>query len=162
MHEDLKSLQPKTPVNRREFMVTTLAAGFALAVQPISAQTITTDVTGLVAGEVTIPKLKAGVAWYGRLVGEGNALQPKYPIDVIASLKALVLGLYGGDDQGIPMDTVEKMRAALKAAGSASEIIVYPKTPHGFHADYRPSYRKEQAGDGWNRLQQWFKKYVKA
>jgi carboxymethylenebutenolidase len=105
------------------------------------------------------PKLKAGVAWYGRLVGQTNELQTKHPIDVAASLKAPVLGLYGGADQGIPLDTVERMRAALKAAGSKSEIVVYPDAPHGFHADYRPSYRKEPAEDGWKRLQDWFKKH---
>ncbi|MFY9585048.1 MAG: dienelactone hydrolase family protein [Candidatus Acidiferrales bacterium] len=283
MHEDAVSLLPKTEFTRREFVMTTLAAGFALAVQPVSAQTITTDTAGLVAGEIKIPvaggelpgyrampdkggpfpvvlvvqevfgvhehirdicrrfaklgylamapelyarqgdvsklaeikdiipivskvpdaqvmsdldaavawaqksgkgntaklgitgfcwggrivwlyaahnpKLKAGVAWYGRLVGQPNELQPKNPIDLVAELKAPVLGLYGGDDQGIPLDTVERMRQALKAANNPSEIVVYPNTPHGFHADYRPSYRPEQAKDGWKRLQDWFKKY---
>ena len=105
------------------------------------------------------PRVKAGVAWYGRLVGKPSDLQPKHPIDVAASLKVPVLGLYGGDDQGIPLDTVEQMRTALKAAGSPSEIVVYPNTPHGFHADYRASYRKEQAEDGWRRLQAWFKQH---
>ncbi len=285
MHEDAVSLLPKTEFTRREFVVTSLAAGFALAVQPIAAQTIiTTDTAGLVAGEVKIrvadgeipayrampaaggpfpvilvvqeifgvhehikdicrrfgklghlavapelyarqgdvakiagindiitkvvskvpdaqvmsdldatvawaeksgkgntarlgitgfcwggrivwlyaahnPKLKAGVAWYGRLVGQTNELQPKNPIDLVSSLKAPVLGLYGADDQGIPVESVEQMRQALKAAGNPSEIILYPNTPHGFHADYRPSYRAEQAKDGWQRLQAWFKKY---
>jgi carboxymethylenebutenolidase len=287
MNEDLLSLMPKTDVTRREFVVTTLAAGFALAVLPVSAQTITTDVTGLIAGEVSIPttdgripayrampatgksfplvlvvqeifgvheyirdicrrfaklghlavapelfarqgdvskmsdindvlskvvskvpdaqvmsdldatvawaarsskgdiaklgitgfcwggrivwlyaahnpQLKAGVAWYGRLVGRANELQPKHPIDVAASLKAPVLGLYGGDDSGIPLDTVEQMRNVLKTQANPSEIIVYANTPHGFHADYRPSYRKEQAEDGWKRLQEWFKKHSAA
>jgi len=105
------------------------------------------------------PRLKAGVAWYGRLLGQPSDLQPKNPIDLVASLKAPALGLYGGSDQGIPVETVEKMRQALQAAGSKSEIILYPDTPHGFHADYRPSYRPEQAKDGWKRLQEWFKKY---
>ncbi|MBI3665209.1 MAG: dienelactone hydrolase family protein [Acidobacteria bacterium] len=271
-------------VNRREFLVTKLAAGFALAVQPISAETITTDSKGLVAGEVKIPtsdgeipayrampesgkafpvvlvvqeifgvhehikdicrrfakvghlavapelyarqgdvsqiadfreviqkvvskvpdaqvmsdldaaaawaeksgkgnvsklgltgfcwggriawlyaahnpKLKAAVAWYGRLVGPTNDLQPKHPIDLAASLKAPVLGLYGGQDQGIPLDTVEKMRQALQAAGNPSEIIVYPNAGHGFCADYRPSYHQESAQDGWKRLQDWFRKH---
>ena len=283
MHEDAVSLLPKTEFTRREFVVNTLAAGFALAVQPVSAQTITTDTAGLVAGEIKIPvaggelpgyrampdkggpfpvvlvvqeifgvhehirdicrrfaklgylavapelyarqgdvsklaeikdiipivskvpdaqvmsdldaatawaqksgkgntaklgitgfcwggrivwlyaahnpKLKAGVAWYGRLVGPPNELQPKNPIDLVTELRAPVLGLYGGDDQGIPLDTVERMRQALKAANNPSEIVVYPNTPHGFHADYRPSYRPEQAKDGWKRLQDWFKKY---
>lgn len=284
MKEDILSLLPNVEITRREFVVTSLIAGFALAVQPISAQTvITTDTNGLTAGEVQIPtkdgnmpayrampangkglpvvlvvqeifgvhehikdicrrfaklgylaiapelyarqgdvskmenfgdiiskvvskvpdaqvmsdldatvawadksgggnigklgitgfcwggrivwlyaahnpKLKAGVAWYGRLVGDTNELQTKNPIDLVADLKAPVLGLYGADDQGIPVESVEKMREALKKANNSSEIIVYPKTPHGFHADYRASYRKEEAQDGWKRLQEWFKK----
>ncbi|WP_374445006.1 dienelactone hydrolase family protein [Stella sp.] len=105
------------------------------------------------------PKLKAGVAWYGRLVGQASELTPKHPIDLVADLKAPVLGLYGGADPGIPNDTVEKMQAALKAAGKPSEIVVYPDTPHAFHADYRPSYRKGPAEDGWQRLQAWFKRH---
>ena len=284
MDEEVRGLLPKTTLTRREFVITTLAAGFALAVRPVSAQTITTDAGGLEAGEVKIPvadgtipayrampatggpfpvvlvvqeifgvhehikdvcrrfaklgrmavapelyarqgdvaqmtdmneivtkvvakvpdaqvmsdldaaanwaeksgkgdvdklgitgfcwggrvvwlyaahnpRLKAGVAWYGRLVGQATDLTPKYPVDVASALKAPVLGLYGGADAGIPAETVEQMRAALQAAGSLSQIVLYPDTPHGFHADYRPSYRKEQAQDGWKRLQEWFKKY---
>jgi carboxymethylenebutenolidase len=284
MYEDLLSLLPETECSRRQFVVTALSAGFALAVQPVTAQTITTDATGLTAGEVKIPvadgeipayrampasggpfpvalvvqeifgvhehikdicrrfaklgflgvapelyarqgdvtkiasineilskvvskvpdtqvmsdldatvtwvqksekgnidklgvtgfcwggrivwlyaahspRLKAGVAWYGRLVGQANELQPKYPIEVAAALKAPVLGLYGGADQGIPNETVEQMRQALKSAGGRSEIVLYPEAPHGFYADYRPSYRKEAAEDGWKRLQDWFKKH---
>ncbi len=104
------------------------------------------------------PKLKAGVAWYGRLIGATEELHPKNPIDLIKDLKAPVLGLYGGSDQGIPNNTVEQMQKALKDAKNPSEIILYPDTPHGFHADYRPSYRKDQAQDGWKRLNEWFKK----
>jgi carboxymethylenebutenolidase len=273
-----------TDFTRREFVITTLAAGFALAVQPVSAQTITTDATGLNAGEVKIPvtdgqipayramparggpfpvvlvvqeifgvhehiqdvcrrfaklgylavapelyarqgdvskmpdaqeifskvvskvpdaqvladldrtvdwakktgrgdvhrlgitgfcwggrivwlyaahspQLKAGVAWYGRLVGQATDLTPQHPIDLAANLKAPVLGLYGEADTSIPVETIERMRKALQAAGSPSQIVVYPDTPHGFHADYRPSYRKQPAQDGWKRLQEWFKKY---
>lgn len=284
MHEELMGLFPSAPeVTRRKFVVTSLGAGFALAVQPIQAQTaITTDTNGLLAGEVKIPvkdgeipayraapakgrnfptvlvvqeifgvhehikdvcrrfakagylaiapemyarqgdvskmtnfndiiqkvvskvpdaqvmsdldaavawakknngntaklavtgfcwggrivwlyaahnpNLKAGVAWYGRLVGAANELQPKHPIDVVKDLKAPVLGLYGGADTGIPNDTVEQMQKAIKEANKPSEIKLYPDTPHGFHADYRPSYRKEQAQDGWNLLLAWFKK----
>jgi carboxymethylenebutenolidase len=284
-HEELRGLLPEhDAVSRRAFVVSSLAAGFAAAVQPVSAQTITTDSSGLTAGEVKIPvrdgeipayrampasggpsptvlvvqeifgvhehikdicrrlaklghlavapemyarqgdvskltnfneiiqnvvskvpdsqvmsdldaaiewarktgkgdvdrlgitgfcwggrivwlysahnpKVKAGVAWYGRLVGQKSDLQPKHPIDIAASLKVPVLGLFGGSDSGIPNDTVEQMRQALKAAGSASEIVLYPDTPHGFHADYRPSYRKEQAEDGWKKLQSWFEKH---
>ena len=104
------------------------------------------------------PGLKAGVAWYGRLVGQADDLHPKHPIDVVSSIKAPILGLYGAADTGIPVESVEKMRAALKEAGATTEIIVYPDTPHAFLADYRPSYRKEQAEDGWKRMLEWFKK----
>jgi len=283
MHPDLRSFLPKTDFNRRDFVVTTLAAGFALAVQPISAETITTDATGLTAGEVKIPTpdgqmpayrampagggpfpvilvvqeifgvhehikdlcrrlaklgylavapelyarqgdvsniadfreiiskvvskvpdaqvmsdldaavawakgsgkgntaklgvtgfcwggrivwlyaahnpdLKAGVAWYGRLVGDSDPLHPKQPVDIGASIKAPVLGLYGAADTGIPLESIEKMRAALKDAKQPSEIIAYPDTPHGFNADYRPTYRQRPAEDGWKRMLEWFKK----
>jgi len=108
------------------------------------------------------PNLKAGVAWYGRLAPpppeRANPLQPKYPLEIVKDLKAPVLGLYGGADQGIPNDTVEQMQKALKEANKPSEIKLYPDTPHGFHADYRASYRKDQAQDGWNLLLAWFKK----
>jgi carboxymethylenebutenolidase len=283
MSEDLTNFRPKTEFNRREFIVTSLSAGFALAVQPVSAQTITTDSNGLTAGEIKIPvadgeipayrampakgksfpvvlvvqeifgvhehikdlcrrfakaghmaiapemyarqgdvskltsindirpivakvpdaqvmsdldaavayakksgsgntaklgitgfcwggrivwlyaahnpDLKAGVAWYGRLVGTASELLPRHPVDVAAQLKAPVLGLYGAKDQGIPQDTVEKMRTAIKAANGKSEIIVYPEAGHGFNADYREGYNKEAAQDGWRRMQEWFKKY---
>jgi len=286
MHEDLLSLLPKADFTRREFVVTTLATGFALAVQPVSALTITTDTDGLVAGEVQIPvadsqtpipayrarpaqgdafpvvlvvqeifgvhehikdlcrrlaklgylavapelyarqgdvskiadikeviskvvskvpdvqvlsdldatvawaeksgqgdvaklgitgfcwggrivwlyaahspRLKAGVAWYGRLVGPKDDLHPQQPVDIAVSLKAPVLGLYGGADTGIPAESVEQMRKALKAADQPNEIVLYPDTPHGFNADYRPSYRKDKAEDGWKRMLDWFKKY---
>jgi carboxymethylenebutenolidase len=281
MHDDLRGDGPKVEVTRREFAVTTLAAGFALAAQPVSAQTIKTDSNGLEAGEVKVPvsdgqvpayrampdhggpfptvldvqeifgvhdhikdicrrfaklgyfaiapelyarqgdvskleaipeiikivqkvpdaqvmsdldaaaayskgtgkadvakfgitgycwggrivwlysahnpNVKAGVAWYGRLAGQPDELHPKHPVDVAASLNAPVLGLYGGADQGIPVSTVEQMRDALKKANKPGEIVVYPDTPHAFFADYRQSYRKEQAEDGWKRLQAWFK-----
>ena len=104
------------------------------------------------------PQLKAGIAWYGRVVGDATELTPQQPVDVAAGLHAPVLGLYGAADSGIPLEGVERMRAALQAAdapANRSQIIVYPDTPHGFHADYRPSYRRDQATDGWNRLQAW-------
>ncbi len=272
-----------TEVNRREFLVTKIAAGFAAAVQPITAETITTDTNGLDAGEVKIPvrdgtipgyrakpqkatkpavvlvvqeifgvhehirdlcrrlaktgylavapelyarqgdvskmtnfqeiiskvvskvpdeqvmsdldstaawstkdggdaarlgitgfcwggrivwlyaahspKLKAGAAWYGRLVGQTDPLHPRNPIDVAAELKAPVIGFYGGQDQGIPVSTVEEMRAALKKAGKPGEIIVYPDAPHAFNADYRPSYRKGPAEDAWGRMLKWFREH---
>jgi len=105
------------------------------------------------------PTVKAGVAWYGRLVGESNPLTPKHPIDIAAELKVPILGLYGGSDDGIPVETVRKMRESLKEGNTGSQIIVYPNTPHAFFADYRPSYRKQQAKDGWKRLQAWFKQH---
>jgi carboxymethylenebutenolidase len=289
-HEELVGLLPEE-VSRRGFIAGSLAAGFALAVQPVAAQTvITTDTQGLEAGEVKVPvrdgempayrampakgknfpvalvvqeifgvheyikdvcrrfaklgylavapslyarqgdttqlkmedvmkvvarvpdeqvmadldstvawaratgksdakrvgitgfcwggrivwlyaahskELDAGVAWYGRLVAspnqQPNPLTPKQPIDLVDELHAPVLGLYGGKDQGIPVESVERMRAALSKskskAAQRSEIIVYPEVGHGFHADYRPSYNKEAATDGWQRLQAWFKKY---
>jgi carboxymethylenebutenolidase len=281
MHDDIRSLAP--PFTRRQFVVTSLATGFAMAVQPVGAQTITTDAKGLEAGEVKIPAkdgdmpayrampatggpfpvvlvvqeifgvhehikdvcrrfaklgylavapelyarqgdvskisdikeiiskvvskvpdaqvmadldatvawakktgkgdtaklgitgfcwggrivwlyaahskdLKAGVAWYGRLVGAPDELHPKNPIDLVKDLKAPVLGLYGGADQGIPNETVEQMKKALAEAKKPCEIVLYPDTPHGFHADYRPSHRKDKAEDGWKRLLEWFKK----
>lgn len=105
------------------------------------------------------PKVKAAAAWYGRLVGQSTALTPVHPVDVAGKLQAPVLGLYGGADTGIPLDSVEAMKTALAAgpaAAKASKFLVYPDTPHAFHADYRPSYRKEAAQDGWGRLTQWF------
>lgn len=103
------------------------------------------------------PKLAAGVAWYGPVA---RAYHPgdKTALEVSGNIKAPILGLFGGADGGIPNDTVEKMRDSLKAAGNAtSEFVIYPDTPHAFHADYRPSYRKEAAEDGWKRLADWFK-----
>jgi carboxymethylenebutenolidase len=108
--------------------------------------------------------VKAGVAWYGRLVGTPSALTPTHPLDLAASLKAPVLGLYGGQDGGIPLTTINQQKDALAEAGRngnaaarASEFVVYPAAPHAFHADYRPSYRKEAAEDGFKRALAWFK-----
>ncbi|MSP50362.1 MAG: carboxymethylenebutenolidase [Alphaproteobacteria bacterium] len=281
--DDIRSLYPKTHVSRRGFVAATaVGAGFALAVQPISAQTvITTDAGGLMAGDASIPTpngaiygyyampgtggpfpvvvviqevfgvhehikdvarrfakagylavapdlhgrqgdttkapdiqailaivnkapdaqvyadldsavawakasgkgdtqrlgvtgfcwggrmtwmytahnpaVKAAAPWYGPITRPATELQPKHPLDVVDQIKIPVLGLYGGADGGIPNDTVEKMQAALKAKGNASEIIIYPDTPHGFHADYRPTYRADKAKDGWTRLMAYFK-----
>jgi carboxymethylenebutenolidase len=280
----LKSLSPEKDWTRRNFVVSVLASGFALATQPVSAQTVTTDTRGLTAGEVKVPVkdgeipayralpasggphpvvlvvqeifgvhehikdicrrlakvgyfaiapelyarqgdvshlkdiqeiltnvvskvpdaqvmndldatlawagasgqadtgravitgfcwggrivwlycahntgVKAGVAWYGRLVGQGSELTPKHPVDIARSLEVPVLGLYGGADQGIPIPTVEQMRAALERGSSGSQIVVYEDAPHGFNADYRPSYRKDTATDGWKRMLAWFKSH---
>jgi carboxymethylenebutenolidase len=279
---DLASLAPKPELSRRTFAVTSLGTGFALAVMPVSAATITTDSAGLEAGEVKIPvedgsipayrampatggafpvilvvqevfgvhehikdicrrfahagwlavapelyarqgdpsrladiqellstivakvpdeqvmadldatatwakdggkgdtdrlgitgfcwggrivwlyaahnqALKAGVAWYGRLEGEPTALQPTYPLNLVNDIKAPILGLYGGQDQGIPVASVERMKKALAAAGNQSEFVVYQDAPHGFHADYRDSYREGPAKDGWQRCLAWLK-----
>ena len=282
---DLRSLAAQTTLSRRTVIATSLATGFALAVQPVAAQTtIATDANGLIAGEVKIPMqdgvipayrampaeggpfptilvvqeifgvhehikdvcrrlaklgyfalapelyarqgdvstltniqqsvsevvskvpdaqvmsdldaavafakgtgkadtarlgitgfcwggritwlyaahnpaVKAGVAWYGRLVGDSSALMPKNPVDVAADLKAPVLGLYGGADQGIPVATIDRMKEACRAAGKTCDFVVYPEAGHAFHADYRPSYRAEPAQDGWKRLQDWFRQY---
>lgn len=280
---DRLSLAPKLDLSRREMVVTTLATGFAAAVQPVVAQTmITTDTEGLEAGETKIkiedgeipayqampaeggpfpivlvvqeifgvhehikdicrrlakegymaiapelfarqgdvsglsineilpivakvpdqqvmsdldaavahaaasgnadtnrlaitgfcwggriawlyaahnPGLKAAVAWYGRLVGQQSETTPRNPIDIASELKAPVLGLYGAADQGIPVETIERMRSACEAAGKTCEIIIYPDAPHAFHADYRPSYRPEPAKDGWSRMLAWFRKH---
>jgi carboxymethylenebutenolidase len=281
--DDIRSLFPKTHVSRRGFVAaTTVGAGFALAVQPISAQTVvTTDTTGLTVGDIQIPtpngpiygyfahpaagtkfptvlvihevwgvhehikdvcrrlakagylavapdmhgrqgdttkapdiqailaivnkvpdaqvyldldstvawanasgkgdvgrlavtgfcwggrmtwmytahnpSVKAAAAWYGPISRPATELQPKHPIDVVDQIRIPVLGLYGGADQGIPNDTVEKMQAALKAKGNASEIIIYPDTPHAFNADYRPTYRADKAKDAWDRMIAYFK-----
>ncbi|MBK6698189.1 MAG: dienelactone hydrolase family protein [Myxococcales bacterium] len=104
------------------------------------------------------PRVRAGVAWYGRLTSDVTGNQPKHPLDVAKDLKVPVLGLYGGKDQGIPLEAVEKMKAALRDAKSASDIHVYPEAGHAFHADYRPSYAKDAAEDGWRKLTAWFKK----
>ena len=284
MDSELKSLSPDKDWTRRSFVVSVLASGFALATQPVSAQTITTDARGLTAGEVKVPVkdgeipayralpatggphpvvlvvqeifgvhehikdicrrlakigyfaiapelyarqgdvsklkdvqeiltnvvskvpdaqvmsdldatvawvaaggqgdttrlgitgfcwggrvvwlycahnpgVKAGVAWYGRLVGQASELTPTHPVDIARSLEVPVLGLYGGADQGIPISTIEQMRTALERGSSGSQIVVYEDAPHGFNADYRPSYRKDTATDGWKRMAAWFKSH---
>ena len=109
------------------------------------------------------PGVKAGVAWYGQLIGAPTALKPTNPIDVVGKLNAPVLGLYGAEDTGIPVAAVDQMKAALIRAGEgnagakASQFVVYPGAPHAFHADYRPSYKKDAADDGWKRCVAWFK-----
>ena len=106
------------------------------------------------------PALKAGVAWYGRLTGVKSERQTSYPLDEAAALKAPVLGLYGGIDNGIPLDSVEAMRKALASGGGAarrSEIVVYRAANHAFFADYRPNYDKAAAEDGWKRCLDWLR-----
>jgi len=103
------------------------------------------------------PKVKAGVAWYGRLVGDKSALMPQQAIDIAPTLKTPVLGLYGGADAGIPVPTVEQMKETLAKAGNKSEFVVYPDVGHAFNADYRSSYVASAAKDGWTRAIAWFK-----
>ncbi|MBI1779322.1 MAG: dienelactone hydrolase family protein [Proteobacteria bacterium] len=104
------------------------------------------------------PGLKAAVAWYGPIAAPTNDVRPKNPIDLVAEMKAPVLGLYGAADTGIKVEDVEKMKAAMAAANKPAEFMIYPEAPHGFNADYRASYREAAAKDGWQRLQAWFKK----
>jgi carboxymethylenebutenolidase len=113
------------------------------------------------------PKLRAAVAWYGRLEGEKTNASPAHPIDLVAKLKAPVLGLYGAADTGISLASVERMKTNLiqvanqgNNAAKDSNFVVYPDTPHAFHADYRPTYQAGPANDGWKRALQWFKKYI--
>ncbi|QBJ79309.1 dienelactone hydrolase family protein [Aquitalea sp. USM4] len=101
------------------------------------------------------PDLKAGIAWYGKLTGEHGPLTPSQPVDIAASLKVPVLGLYGGKDGSIPQDSVNSMRQALGQGHSHSEIVVYPDAGHAFNADYRPSYNAAAAQDGWQRMLDW-------
>jgi len=112
----------------------------------------------------TLPQVRAGVAWYGRVIGEKTPGNPLHPVDIASQLHAPVLGLYGGADTGISLESVDQMRAALakaaptNLAAKESVIVVYPDTPHAFHADYRESYREGPAKDGWAKCLAWFKK----
>ncbi|WP_075183439.1 dienelactone hydrolase family protein [Pantoea sp. 1.19] len=102
------------------------------------------------------PQVSAGVAWYGKLVGDKSLNQPKHPVDVAVDLSAPVLGLYGALDDSIPQDSIESMRQALRAANAQAEIVVYPEAGHAFNADYRASYHEASAKDGWQRMLAWF------
>ena len=105
------------------------------------------------------PRLRAGVAWYGRLAGDTDSRHPRQPLDVAAELHAPVLGLYGSADQGIPLEMVERMKSALAEARSKSQFVVYDGAPHAFHADYRASYQPEPAKDGWRRMLEWLQSH---
>ncbi|GAA5234698.1 dienelactone hydrolase family protein [Verticiella sediminum] len=110
-------------------------------------------------------QVRCGVAWYGRLEGDRNELRPRQPLDLAGALKAPVLALYGGRDDGIPLDQVERMKRALaqgSAAARASSFVVYPDAPHAFYADYRPSYRADAAADGWQRMLAYFQEKLGA
>jgi len=284
LHPDVRNVTPPLELSRRQLVVTALASGFALAVRPVSAQSvISTDSRGLVAGEIKIPtadvqlpgyrampaqgsgfptvlvvqevfgvhehikdlcrrlaklgyfaisaelyarqgdvhnvsdlkalmpivqqvpdaqvmsdldacvayarssgkanssklaitgfcwggrivwlyaahnpQLKAGAAWYGRLVGDATELQPHYPLDLAGELKAPVIAFYGGKDHGITGESIEQMRAALENSKSKSELVVFPDAEHGFNADYRPSYNAEDAKAAWSQMLGWFKQF---
>jgi carboxymethylenebutenolidase len=103
------------------------------------------------------PTIKAGVAWYGRLMGESNANFPRHPVDIAGALTVPVLGLYGLKDTGISQESIEIMKAALAKGPNKSTFVIYPNSGHAFHADYRPSYVEADAKDGWGRMQAWFK-----
>ena len=105
------------------------------------------------------PSVTAGVAWYGKLVGDQTALTPSYPVDIAADLKTPVLGLYGGKDEGISQASIEQMKAALAKGTSKSEFVIYPNSGHAFNADYRPSYVEADAKDGWKRCLAWFREH---
>ncbi|GGF45584.1 carboxymethylenebutenolidase [Azorhizobium oxalatiphilum] len=147
-------------------LVSDLDASVAWAVKDSKADGNRLAVTGFCRGGRATwlyaahnPKIKAAVAWYGPLGGNRSDIQPKTAADVAGALQAPVLGLYGAADTGIPVADVEKQRDTARAAGKTVEIVIYPDTPHAFHADYRPSYRKEAAEDGWKRMLAWFKQY---
>jgi carboxymethylenebutenolidase len=104
------------------------------------------------------PELTAGVAWYGRLKSPAREVTPRHPIDLADDKLAPVLGLYGGQDAGIPLESVHAMRKKLAASQQNAEILIFPTAPHGFHADYRTSYREMDAREGWRRMLEWFRR----
>jgi carboxymethylenebutenolidase len=104
-------------------------------------------------------RLRAAVAWYGRMAGDTDPLHPLHPVDVAARLSCPVLGLYGALDQSIPVEQVERMRKAIREARKNAEIVVYPEAGHAFHADYRPTFHESSARDGWTRMREWFRQY---
>jgi carboxymethylenebutenolidase len=166
--EDIKQVVAGANQLPDDQMFKDLDATLAWAAKNQRAAADKLGITGFCRGGRTVwiysahqPKMKAGVAWYGGLSPAQPAI-PQTPVDVVAKLKAPVLGLYGGADQGIPLDQVEKLKAALQSGDKAakqSQIHVYEGMPHGFNADYRPSYRKDAADDAWKRMLAWFKQH---
>src|SRR6516225_5001942 len=161
IQELIKTIVSKVPDAQ---VMSDLDATVAYAKSSGKADTAKLAVTGFCWGGGIVwryaahnPTLKAAAAWYGPIDRPRTELQPKYPIDLAADLKAPALGLYGAADTAIPVESVERMRAACKAANKTCEIVIYPDTPHGFNADYRPSYRPEAAKDGWAKMLAWFK-----
>lgn len=162
----LSQIVPKVP---DEQVMADLDASVAFAKASGSADAVRLGATGFCWGGRIIwlyaahtKALKAAVAFYGILGGAASPsspLKPVNPIDIGSTITTPVLGLYGGQDDNIPASMIEQMRAELEKANSPAVIVIYPDTPHGFFADYRPSYRKEAATDGWKRTQAWFKEH---
>src|SRR5271167_613613 len=162
---DIKEILPIVRKVPESQVASDLDATAAWAKSTRKADTARLGITGFCWGGRQVwlyaahnPNLKAAVAWYGPLQFPKSDNAPINPIDVVKQMNAPVLGLYGGADASITAAQVDAMRAAIKAAGKSSEIIVYPDTPHAFNADYRPSYRPKEAKDGWERMLAWFKK----
>jgi carboxymethylenebutenolidase len=166
---DFKDIQAKVVSKVPDAQVLSdLDAAVAFAKKDPHANATKLSITGFCWGGRIVwlyaahqPALKAGVAWYGRLVGDKDDLHPKFPSDIVSELKAPVLGLYGAKDQGISVDSVQQQAQALaassNAAAKASSIHLYPDAGHAFFADYRPSYHQASAEDGWKRLNDWLK-----
>ena len=164
---DIKQVLPIANALEDKTMLADLDALVAWIEKQPNANAKKIGITGMCRGGRTVwmytahsKKIKAGVSWYGGLNPMPPAM-PQTPLDIADQLKAPVLGLYGGDDAGIPVVMVERMRAALLAFGKEKESMIhlYDGMPHAFHADYRPSYRKDAAEDGWKRMLAWFKKH---
>jgi carboxymethylenebutenolidase len=164
---DMKDIMPIVNTKYDTELVSDYDATVAYAAASGKADTNRMGITGFCRGGRTVliyaasnPKLKAAVAWYGPIGGQTNEYTPKTVMERVGEIKVPVLGLYGGKDAGIPVDQVEKFFAALKAAGTPAEVVIYPDAGHGFHADFRSdSYRKADADDGWSKMLAWFKKY---
>jgi len=161
--EEIRAIVAKVPDAQ---VMADLDAAVAWAKSTGDADTSRLGITGFCWGGRIVwmyaahnPALKAAVAWYGPVARPYHA-GDRTALEAVPSIEAAVLGLYGGDDPGIPNETTQRIGDAMNAAGKTSEIVVYPGTPHGFLADYRPSYRKAEAEDGWARLTRWFGKYV--
>jgi carboxymethylenebutenolidase len=162
----LKDIVPKKPDAEA---MTDLDATLAFAKASGSADTARLGTVGYCWGGRIVwlyaahnPGLKAAVAFYGILGGKASpssAIKPKNPVDFGSTIKVPVLGLYGGKDDNIPPELIKQMQDELKQGGTESHIVVYPDTPHGFFADYRPSYRPEAAKDAWAKVQAWFKEH---
>jgi carboxymethylenebutenolidase len=160
--DEIRKIMTSVPT---EQVMSDLDATVAYAKSSGKADTAKLAVTGFCWGGFATwmyathhPGLKAAVAWYGGDRAKSE-LMPKNPIDVISGLKCPVLALYGGKDQSIPQEVIDKRQEACKAAGKTCEAKIYPEAPHGFNADYRPSYRADDAKDAWNRMLAWFKQH---